>query len=221
MENIVPGAVPLAAPYEYAVAGRGLAGERHSGDAALVCPIDNGLLVAVIDGLGHGDEAAVAAKVAISTLRQHAGQPVATLLKHCHEALRPTRGVAMALAVLEISSQSMVWSGVGNVEGVLIAAGHRRPRYRQYLTSRGGVVGYHLPGVRVSVVPIAPGDLLILATDGIDDGFALDDFPNGAPRRMARSILDSHGKATDDALVLVLRWLGRDAGPITGGAHER
>ena len=54
-------------PYEYAMAGRALARERQSGDAALVLPTGAGALVAVVDGLGHGDEAALAAGAAIST----------------------------------------------------------------------------------------------------------------------------------------------------------
>jgi serine phosphatase RsbU (regulator of sigma subunit) len=32
---------------------------------------------------------------------------------------------------------------------------------------RSGVVGYQLPTLRASTLPIAPGDLLIFATDGI------------------------------------------------------
>lgn len=218
MENLAPAAAG-AARCEYAVASRKLAGERQSGDAALVCPVDNGLLVAVIDGLGHGDEAALAAQRAIGTLRQHAGQPVAALVERCHQALRPTRGVALAIAVLETASQSMRWSGVGNVEGILVAAGCSRQRQRQYLTSCGGVVGYHLSGVRVSVLPIAVGDLLIFATDGIDDEFTLGEFRDEAPGPLARAILDRHGKVSDDALVLVLRWLGAGAGSVSGGEH--
>lgn len=215
MENVALCPVPLAVPYEYAVASRALAGERQSGDAALVCASGNdAILVAVVDGLGHGDEAAVAAEVAIRTLRQHAGQPVAALFQRCHEKLQPTRGAAIALAVIEIASQSMSWGGVGNVEGLLV--GGAQPRIKQYLTNRGGVVGYRLPTVRASLLPILPGDLLIFATDGIDECFTLGELKSGVPNVMARAILDRHGKATDDALVLVLRWRGPLAGESAG-----
>lgn len=219
MENVALCAAPLAVPYEYAVASRALAGERQSGDAALVCASgDDGILVAVVDGLGHGDEAALAAEVAIRTLRDHAGQPVAALFQRCHENLQRTRGAAIALAVIEISSQSMSWGGVGNVEGILVGGGQQRSK--QYLTNRGGVVGYRLPTVRTSLLPILPGDLLIFATDGIDECFTLGELQHGVPNLMARAILNRHGKATDDALVLVLRWRGPGASESAGGDSE-
>ena len=45
-----------------------LAGQTVSGDRHLVSPCRDGLLVAVVDGLGHGEEAAKAAEIAVSTL---------------------------------------------------------------------------------------------------------------------------------------------------------
>ena len=217
MENVALCTVPPAVFYECAVASRTLSGERRCGDAALVCASgDNGILVAVVDGLGHGDEAAHAAEAAIATLREHAGQPVATLFQRCHESLQQTRGAAIALAVLDIASQTMSWGGVGNVEGILVGGGRAQPRRKQYLTNRGGVVGYRLPALQASQVPILPGDLLIFATDGIDECFTLGELQRGGPNVVARAILDRHGKATDDALVLVLRWCGPVAGVSLG-----
>lgn len=211
MENITHRAAPLAAVCEYAVASRALAGEQRCGDAALVCATATGTLIAVVDGLGHGDEAARAADVAIRTLRRQVDLPLATLFQRCHEALLPTRGAAIAMATLETSSQSLRWSGIGNIEGLLLSA-----KEKHYLTNRGGVVGYRLPAVRASELPISPGDWLIFATDGIDEAFTLDDIPSGSADSVARAILDRHEKTTDDALVLVLRWRG----PVAGTASE-
>lgn len=215
MENAVM-RTAADAPYEYAVASRALPGERHSGDAALVQATADGVLVAVVDGLGHGDDAAAAATAAIGALRGHAAEPVTALLQRCHQALQATRGAAIALAALDTARQTLTWSGVGNVEAVLIAAGHGPPRARLYLTNRGGVVGYHLPPVQAGVAPLHPGDLLILATDGIDERFVGDEVSPGPPGVLAHAILDRHGKVRDDALVLVLRWLGPVAGKISG-----
>ena len=196
-------------PYEYAMAGRALARERQSGDAALVLPTGAGALVAVVDGLGHGDEAALAAGAAIEVLRTFAGEPLAALVQRCHQALLPTRGAALALVTLDAAQDSLTWTGVGNVEAVLIAARPGPPRATLALTSHGGVVGYRLPAVKASVTPLFPGDVLILATDGVDVRFAADADPTEAPDSLARAILERHGKASDDALVLVLRWLGQ------------
>lgn len=201
-----------APPYEYAVAGRALSGERHSGDAALVQATTDGALVAVVDGLGHGDEAAAAAGTAIQVLRKHADEPLPALLRRCHEHLQLTRGAAVVLAALDSARATLTWTGVGNVEAVLIASAQGPPRSKLCLTNRGGVVGYRLPVLETRIVPIFPGDLLILATDGIDERFISDEMPPGRPDLLAHAILDRHGKGTDDALVLVLRWLGGLAG---------
>lgn len=201
-----------APAYEYAVAGRALGGERLSGDASLVQATACGVLVAVIDGLGHGDEAATAAEAALTVLREHADEPLQALLQRCHERLQPTRGAALVLAVLDTARGTLTWAGVGNVEAVLIASAQGPARAKLYLTNRGGVVGYRLPLVEARVVPIFPGDLLILATDGVDERFVSEAMPPGSPDCLARTILDRHGKATDDALVLVLRWFGDPLG---------
>ncbi|MCG2576072.1 serine/threonine-protein phosphatase [Dechloromonas sp. XY25] len=201
-----------SAACEYAVASRPFPGERQSGDAALVDADADNILVAVVDGLGHGEEAAHAADVAIKALRTPAGRSVSSLLQHCHEALRPTRGAAVALATLQASGATLTWSGVGNVEGVLIPARYGPPRRKEYLINQGGVVGYRMPAVRARTVSMQPGDVLILASDGVDERFAENDMPAGAPEQMARAILERHGKESDDALVLVLRWLGTACG---------
>jgi phosphoserine phosphatase RsbX len=83
---------------DWAVAARPLAGQSVSGDRHAVAPFPAGALVGVIDGLGHGEEAAVAAAIAVATLTAHAHEPVISLLKRCHEQLKGTRGVVMSVA---------------------------------------------------------------------------------------------------------------------------
>jgi negative regulator of sigma-B (phosphoserine phosphatase) len=76
---------------------------------------------------------------------------------------------------------------------------------------RGGVVGYRLPLLRTSTLPVSPDDTLVLATDGIDgghrDGVRLAD----APARIAEDLLARFALGTDDALVLVARYRGEAA----------
>src|SRR5438046_1526422 len=104
---------------DWGVAGRALAGQLESGDRHLVQPFPGGTLVGVVDALGHGEDAAAAAKIAIATLEEHAHEPVVSLVQHCHTALRRTRGVVMTLVSIESRTGSLTWVGVGNVEGLL------------------------------------------------------------------------------------------------------
>jgi hypothetical protein len=59
-----------------------------------------------------------------------------------------------------------------------------------------------------SVLAIGPGDVLVLATDGIG-GYSLDGLGlSGQPTSIAEGILARFARETDDALVLVARCLG-------------
>jgi serine/threonine protein phosphatase PrpC len=75
---------------------------------------------------------------------------------------------------------------------------------------RGGVVGYQLPTLRASILPVTWGDVLILATDGIRSGLVEDVTLSHRPQRIAEQILARRAKGTDDALVLVARYLGHE-----------
>jgi serine/threonine protein phosphatase PrpC len=207
-----------AAPLiQYGVATLPLPGEAESGDLHVVQPVGTGVLVGVVDGLGHGAAAAAAARAAVSTLREHAHEAVLPLLQRCHRALMGTRGVVMSLAFFQGGDGSMTWLGVGNVECVLLysdlAAGPARPA-RTSLVTRGGIVGSQLPQLRAEVISIAPGDTLLVATDGIKDGFADGLRTETPPQQLADQVLARYCKGTDDALMLVARYLGR---PGAGG----
>ena len=199
---------------EWGVATLALPGQAQSGDRHLVKPVGTGVLVAVVDGLGHGAEAASAAQSAVTALERHATESPAPLVERCHRALKGTRGAVMSVAVFAGPDRSMTWVGVGNVEGLLLSGdGAARPRAaRASLVTRGGIVGSELPRLHPVVLPIAPGDTLIFATDGIREGFAEGLPPEATPQQLADQILARHGKGTDDALVLVARYLG-GAGP--------
>ena len=78
----------------------------------------------------------------------------------------------------------------------------------ELLFLRAGVVGSQLPPLQASVLPVVPGDLLVLATDGVESGFAPQISSREAATRTAQDILDRYNKRTDDALVLVARYQG-------------
>ena len=193
---------------DWAVAARALPGEKRSGDLHLVEPFAAGVLVAAVDGLGHGDEAAQAARIAVDTLIQHAQEPPLFLVRRCHERLLMTRGVAMSVASIAGEGHTMSWLGVGNVEGSLFRRSAGSRPIRESLLLRGGVVGYQLPKLLPSVVPVGPGDTLVFVTDGIGR-YPLDGpWTTEQPARIAEDILARFARSTDDALVLVARYRG-------------
>ncbi len=178
---------------DWGVASLAFQGETVSGDQHVVQPFPNGVLVAAVDGVGHGAAAAAAAKVAVAT---------------CHADLRETRGVVLTLASFKPLDGTITWAGVGNVEGVLLRADAKGGPARDYVLLLGGVVGLQLPPLRGFGIPVSPGDTLILATDGIRSGFAERLPLENSPQQIADHVLSRDAKGTDDALVLVARYLG-------------
>jgi negative regulator of sigma-B (phosphoserine phosphatase) len=194
---------------EWGVAAAPLKGQRTSGDLHLFLPLAEGALIAAVDGLGHGPDAASAAERAVETLRRNSGQSVMSMMRLCHKALIGTRGVAMSVAAISAIDESLTWLAIGNVEAVLLRADARTVPPREAVVMRGGVIGYELPPLRAAVTTLQAGDLLILATDGIDASFTDQLDVARTPQRLADHILAEHAKGTDDALVLVARYLGR------------
>ena len=192
---------------EYGVAKYVLPGHGESGDHHLVCCNRNGILVAAIDGLGHGEEAANASKSAAALLRSSADEPIISLVERCHEKLRATRGVVLSLACIDEHGM-MTWLGVGNVQGVLMRAEAKQGNVQESLLLRAGVVGSQLPALQAAVLPIARGDTLFFATDGVRADFSLTLSARENPQRAADRILNQYRSGNDDALVLVSRLMG-------------
>jgi serine phosphatase RsbU (regulator of sigma subunit) len=193
---------------DWSVAARPMPGQSVSGDLHFVKAVDRRVLVAVIDGVGHGEEAAVAARSAAEILDRHAIESTISLIKRCHEALVRTRGVVLTIAKLDTEENTMTWLGVGNVEGRLLRADASASHPRESVLMRSGLIGYQMPALQASVIPVAVGDMLILATDGINTAFEEGIHLNETPRPIADKILSRYFKGNDDALVLVARYLG-------------
>jgi negative regulator of sigma-B (phosphoserine phosphatase) len=192
---------------EVAVAEAALGGQLESGDAHLVAPFPEGVLVAAVDGLGHGSEAAHAARLACSALEEDPGGDLQELFARAHARLRRSRGVAMSLASFDRGG-SLTWLGVGNVEGTLVRVGDTIPRDPESILLRGGVVGYQLPKLRPSATEVGPGDTLVFATDGVAGAHRRQVDPATPPGLLADRLLGEFGKEADDALVLVARYAG-------------
>jgi serine phosphatase RsbU (regulator of sigma subunit) len=193
---------------EYGVAKFVLPGQGECGDRHLVIGNQTGVLIAAIDGIGHGEEAADAAVETTSILKGHVNEPIISLVEHCHEELRSTRGVALSIASIDVSHGLMTWLGVGNVQGVLMRAQNSEGNGRETLLLRGGVVGSLLPPLQPTMLPVAPGDTVYFVTDGVRSEFAESLTARENPQRAADRILGQFQNGNDDALVLVVRLIG-------------
>jgi len=189
------------------VAARPIPGEHVSGDLHVTVPGER-LVMAVIDGLGHGPDAARAAGRAAEVVEAHPGERPDALLRRCHDELRSTRGAAITIASIDETGGEMTWVGVGNVQAALLQARPAPGSAREWVPLRGGVVGYLLPVLRPGTIRLERDDVLVLATDGVRPVFGEWPGPGEPPESVAARILTEQGRDTDDALVLVARYRG-------------
>jgi phosphoserine phosphatase RsbX len=197
-------------PIEWAAKARPRPGENVCGDRLIAVDVDGtGALIGVLDGLGHGTEAAEAAACGVDVLRAGRAEPLDALVRRCHRALSGTRGAAMTLAHIDFRTDTLSWVGIGNVAADLVAKHPAGVEVRSSARLAGGIVGYRIPeALTAQEVPIRPGDLLVIASDGIVEDH-LDDIDFSASSlAIADHILHSHSKDNDDALVLAARHRG-------------
>ena len=194
---------------EWGAAAAPRTGEQVSGDRCLVLESPNGLLIAGVDGVGHGPDAAEVAEIVLGVLRPYPDLPPTELLRRCHMRLIGTRGAVVLLARYDARTSRLSWAAIGQIAGVLIHADPKRRPRRQLLLSRQGIVGLSIFSASSSELTIEPGDTFVIATDGIHDSFVESAAIRDEPGRMAEEILQQHRSQTDDALVVVVRFKDR------------
>jgi negative regulator of sigma-B (phosphoserine phosphatase) len=197
-------------PIEWAAVRRPRPGEEVCGDYPVALGVGEGAaLFGVIDGLGHGEAAAAAAQRAAEVVDQRRSEPLDVVMNQCHRALTETRGVAMTLARVEFESDELSWIGIGNVTADLVTKHPAGPQVRSSALLAGGIVGYRMPAtLSTGQVSIAPGDLLVISSDGIAEHHLESiDFAAHATT-IAEQLVGRYARDTDDALVLTARHRG-------------
>jgi serine phosphatase RsbU (regulator of sigma subunit) len=191
-------------------AGRPHPFETVSGDAHAVHWWNQFCRIAVIDGLGHGVDAAAAAQRAVALLDAHPDLDPSEALRRCHIALAGTRGAAISVVRIDADCRELVYAGIGNVEAHLWQHGKR-----ERLIVYRGIIGSAMRTVRSFTVQLAESWTLLMHTDGISpraDIRAVGLTPPWHPETLARAILDAYGRQHDDALAVVAMSEDRTAG---------
>jgi negative regulator of sigma-B (phosphoserine phosphatase) len=179
-----------------------------SGDRQWVKEYNDGVLIVAIDALGHGAKAAKVADFTITILEKHWNKPVLQLVTLCHNELHRSRGVVMCIVSISAHNNLMKWISVGNIGGQLLRSGNTRSPSKEWLITQNGVVGYNLPTLHTHSISVDHFDMLILTSDGISDFTIKTPIKDISVQDTADYILNKYKKMTDDASVLVVRYLG-------------
>ncbi len=176
-------------------------GESISGDAWAHRWLGGRLAIMVCDGLGHGYEAGKAAARALECFNGDGWTTPKQLLEIAHDALRPTRGAAAAVAVLDPDTRSARYAGVGNIVAGVVADGGAH-----HWVSHNGILG---AASRVAEFEYAwpRGASLIMHSDGLSSRWQLSRWEGiwrRHPALIAGIVYRDLARGTDDAVVVVV-----------------
>jgi anti-sigma regulatory factor (Ser/Thr protein kinase) len=181
---------------------RPCAGERFNGDLALIDRRDHLLMLAVIDGLGHGPDAHRVAAAAGEFLRCHWSQDVGDTMERLHGELRGGLGAVAGIAVADSRNGEIRFAGTGNIAYRVVGSRSMR------LPSMAGHLGQQIRAPQVQQHILSPGDVAIMYSDGVKDRFEPEEYPQiryQSAQRIARTLVERFGKPHDDATCIALR----------------
>jgi hypothetical protein len=179
------------------------AGETASGDGWALRAHADGGIVLVSDGLGHGPLAAAATDEAIKSFRDHPLEGPGETLRAVHDALRATRGAAVAVCRLDGARDVVTFAGIGNISGVLVGNGASRS-----LVSHNGIVGQQMRTVQEFAYPWPSQGTLVLHSDGLTTHWTLESYPglvNCHPSLVAAVLYRDFARGRDDVVVVVAK----------------
>lgn len=177
-------------------------GQDVCGDAWGFKPGIAGPTLLVADGLGHGHEAAEAARCAVDIFQKHAAASPKEALESVHQGLRHTRGAAVTVANLDEDRRIAVVAGLGNVAAYICETSG----LRRQLVTMNGTAGLESRTVfREFSYPWPLDASLVLHSDGLATHWDLGNYPalsSRAPGLIAGVLFRDWLRGNDDATVV-------------------
>ena len=162
-----------------------------------------GRTVLVVDGSGHGPEAARAARLATQLFARHFDEDCERLVERLHRGLAQTRGAALAVARIDGNQPLVRFVGIGNITGAVACDGEVRR-----MVSHNGTAGHIAPRIREFTYPFTGDSVVILHSDGLSARWELAGYPGLAashPSLIAGVLFRDHRRGYDDATIVAMR----------------
>ena len=180
-----------------------LRGETVAGDDWHLHGARGRYVLLVVDGLGHGPEAAEAAAAATAAVQRAFERTPAEQIQTAHAAMRSTRGAAAAIVELKPSTGVGTFCGIGNIGCFVRAEGKSRS-----LASHNGILGHQMRTVQEFSFPFPPRALLYAYSDGLTSRWDPSTYPgleSRHPALVAATLYRDHNRGRDDATLAVVR----------------
>jgi anti-sigma regulatory factor (Ser/Thr protein kinase) len=188
----------------------------EAGDACATLSWRRGLVVALVDGLGHGPRAAEAARVFLDSVGRHAELALADLFTHAHHDLLRTRGAVAAVARIDHEAGAVEIGGIGNIVVLVMRADGGRAAHAIMVP---GILGSAYRTVRPQALPLAVGDILVMHSDGVRSRFDFSEVRNMTAQAASEHVVKAAAKPTDDAACVIVKattpgaWTARIGAP--------
>jgi anti-sigma regulatory factor (Ser/Thr protein kinase) len=156
----------------------------------------------IIDGLGHGEDAEIAARAGEVAFTRQPFDRAEQLLEEMHHAMKGTRGGAAALVQFDAASGGLRFVGIGNIGATLIDEDKTRG-----LASHPGIVGLQFRKAQAFEHSHVNGQLLVMYSDGLQSRWNLRDYPGliyRHPAVIAAVLHRDYCRGRDDVTVLVI-----------------
>jgi anti-sigma regulatory factor (Ser/Thr protein kinase) len=193
----------INADIEFGVVHLPMPGQEVSGDGWGVEHLRDKYTCTVVDGLGHGPDAAIAAQAALATAKEYRDKAPAEIVERAHGSLRSTRGAAVAVAEIDLTANVVRFCGVGNITATIVHNEQVR-----HLVSHNGIVGQEARKISEFTYPRIRGSLLIMHSDGLTARWDLKTYPalgRRNPGLIAGVLYRDFSRGRDDVTVLVAR----------------
>jgi anti-sigma regulatory factor (Ser/Thr protein kinase) len=192
-----------AFPLQVGVVSTPIKGEDVCGDGWAIKTIGDAAMFMVVDGLGHGVLAAEAARTAENAFDQSSSGLPAVIVQDTHDALKSTRGAALAVVSIQLERQLLSFAGVGNIGASIVT-----PATSRGMVSHHGIVGHHLSKIQEFTFPWSAQSVLVMHSDGLKTTWNLDQYPgiwNKHPALIAGVLYRDFTRDRDDVTVLVAK----------------
>jgi hypothetical protein len=178
--------------------------ETYCGDGWAIWSAGDLTSIFLSDGLGRGREAAEATSLAVEAFREHLDGSAADVIHHVCQALRRTRGAAVAMARLDRREGRVHFCGLGNIAAVI-----QRPEGPdQHLISQNGIAGHTMRRLMEYTYSWPPASLIVLHSEGIGSHWSLARYAGLSKHRpdvIAGVLYRDFRRNGEDATVVVAR----------------
>jgi anti-sigma regulatory factor (Ser/Thr protein kinase) len=199
-----PECVAPRSSMQFGARSRPCPGMRANGDAYVVrFAGQDETLAVVIDGLGHGEGAQEAARVAQDHIERNAHLELEVLFERLHAMMRRTRGAVIGAARIEAAKGTVRFLGVGNIDATILQNGKFVS-----LVSLNGIVGHCMRTLRSFSHEWTPGCCLVMCSDGVRNAWRQElarEQLAGHPETLSETILAQYARSTDDATAVAVR----------------